>query len=486
MKRTTFEDAAATYDDKLAMIMAVGDATIEEASRALEECNGEVNGALTLVYDRAPPSNAIVASSSLNNTRCKSLRKVPYMEGVDNESIVKPSAAAVAPNALQGNVFNEPLCQPSTISPKSPANPSATNAITPRVPLLHAPGAFAIGGRNDGVGGHEDDTFTYTQQNISVVGNNINTPTNPTGPVEARLVDHSEDDYVENLEERLQQREQQLENLQRRQENIVVGKVLGVNTNDCCKPFPYGCLMVVPIVFGLLGTILTWAALANCYFLMATTNFSVAGIGYIKYVDPYLYTCQVWDAEDQDALFDGSWRFGKTMGWLASILGLVFLIMSFMPCCMVVPRLTMKLVAAGYLLLGVFSILMLVGLASDVCSTACQWIPLCTQCSLSMGPGARMCIVAFLLFAGASVATFYLKEREAVVAVDADAKDKEKRAVLESALPQSSIGTTIDVVEVLNGDGTKTVTTTTTNPDGTKVTHKSIERAFTEEDLVSE
>ena len=71
--------------------MAVGDATIEEASRALEECNGDVDGALTLVYDRAPPSNAI------------SLRKVPYMEGLDNESIAKPSAAAVAPNALQGN-----------------------------------------------------------------------------------------------------------------------------------------------------------------------------------------------------------------------------------------------------------------------------------------------------------------------------------------------------------------------------------------------
>jgi hypothetical protein len=174
------------------------------------------------------------------------------------------------------------------------------------------------------------------------------------------------------------------------------------------------------------------------------------------------------------------------MGWLASILGLVLLIMSFIPCCMVVPRLAVKLVAAGYLLLGVFSILMLVGLASDVCSTVCQWIPLCTQCSLSMGPGSCMCIVAFLMFAGASVATFYLKECEAVVAVDTDAKDKEKQAVLESALPQSSIGTTIDVVEVLNGDGTKTVTTTTTNPDGTKVIHKSIERAFTEEDLVPE
>lgn len=72
------------------------------------------------------------------------------------------------------------------------------------------------------------------------------------------------------------------------------------------------------------------------------------------------------------------------------------------------------------------------------------------------------------------------------MAVDADTEDKEKQAVLESALPQSSISTTIDVVEVLNGDGTKTVTTTTTNPDGTKVIHKSIERDFTEEDLVSE
>jgi hypothetical protein len=108
MKRTTFEDAAATYDDNLAMIMAVGDATIEEASRALEECNGDVDGALTLVYDRAPPSNAIAASSSLNNTRCKSLRKAPYMEGVDNESVAKPSAAA-APKALQGTGKNNVL-----------------------------------------------------------------------------------------------------------------------------------------------------------------------------------------------------------------------------------------------------------------------------------------------------------------------------------------------------------------------------------------
>lgn len=226
---------------------------------------------------------------------------------------------------------------------------------------------------------------------------------------------------------------------------------------------------------------MTWAALANCSFLTATTNFSVAGIGYIKYVDPYVYTCQMWDAEDQDDFFDGTWKFGKAMGFLAGILGIVNLVLSFIPCCMAVPRLAVQLVAAGYLLLGIFSILMLVGLASDVCSTACQWLPLCTQCSLSMAPGARMSIVAFFMFAGASVATLYLREREVVVAGATEPEekenDKEEQAVRESALPQSSIGTTIDVVEELNGDGTKTVTTTTTKPDGTKAIHKSIESA---------
>jgi hypothetical protein len=38
MKKTALKETEATYDHKLAMIMAMGDATIKEASRALEEC----------------------------------------------------------------------------------------------------------------------------------------------------------------------------------------------------------------------------------------------------------------------------------------------------------------------------------------------------------------------------------------------------------------------------------------------------------------
>jgi hypothetical protein len=249
------------------------------------------------------------------------------------------------------------------------------------------------------------------------------------------------------------------------------------------KRFPYGWLTALPIILGLGGDILTWAALTNCSFLTATTTFSVAGIGFLKYVDPYVYTCQVWETEDQDAFFDGIWKFGKAMGFIAGVLGLVNTLLSTILCCMVFPRIALQFMAFGYLFLGVFSILMLVGLASDICNNACVWTPLCITCSMSMGPGARLSIVAFFLFAGAGIATLFLKEKEqtalntqeAQAENKTKAKDEEEAAPPESALARGKVGTTVDVVETLNDDGTKTVTTTTTNPDGTRAIHSVVQ-----------
>jgi hypothetical protein len=235
-------------------------------------------------------------------------------------------------------------------------------------------------------------------------------------------------------------------------------------------------MTAIPIILGLLGDILTWAALANCSFLTATTNFSVAGIGFVKYVDPYLYTCQVWETEDQDAFFDGIWKFGKTMGFIAGVFGLVNFLLSTILCCMAFPRIVLQFMAFGYLFLGVFSILMLVGLYSEVCNNACMVLPYCTTCSMSIGPGARTSIAAFFLFAGAGIATLFLKEKEQTApnAQEAKAKDEEEAALPESALAQGQVGTTVDVVEKLNDDGTKTVTSTTISPDGTKAIHSVI------------
>jgi hypothetical protein len=122
MKKTTLKETEATYEDKLAMIMAVGDATIEEASRALEECGGDIDRALALVFDEAPPPSTGIASSSssLHNAPYKPSKAPRRMEDVDDESIAKPSeslrhaptfvarrqpfvAAAAAPKALGEN-----------------------------------------------------------------------------------------------------------------------------------------------------------------------------------------------------------------------------------------------------------------------------------------------------------------------------------------------------------------------------------------------
>jgi hypothetical protein len=177
------------------MIMAVGDATIEEASRALDECDDDIDGALALVYDQAPPPTTAIASSSssLKKAPYKLARKGHHMEDADDETIAKPReslmgaasraasrqpfvAAAAAPKDTKDNVFHASH-QPTTISPTtldsanqnaSYGNQTTTNAITPpQGSLLHVSGAFAIGGPNDVVGGHSgyrenqnDSTFS--------------------------------------------------------------------------------------------------------------------------------------------------------------------------------------------------------------------------------------------------------------------------------------------------------------------------------------
>jgi hypothetical protein len=92
MKKTTLNVTETTYEDKLAMIMATGDATIEEASRALEECDGDIDRSLALVYDQAPPppTDYASSSSSLHNAPYKPSRKPHHSEDVGDESIAKP------------------------------------------------------------------------------------------------------------------------------------------------------------------------------------------------------------------------------------------------------------------------------------------------------------------------------------------------------------------------------------------------------------
>ncbi len=93
MKKTTFEDTVASYDDKIAMIMAVGDAVIEDASWALAECDGDIDRALELLYNQAPPTGLIASSPNHKKAPYKPSRKACRTEDVDDESAAKPSVS---------------------------------------------------------------------------------------------------------------------------------------------------------------------------------------------------------------------------------------------------------------------------------------------------------------------------------------------------------------------------------------------------------
>jgi hypothetical protein len=120
MKKTTLKETEATYEDKLAMIMAVGDVTIEVASRALEECDGNIDRALAHVYDQAPPPSNDYASSSssLHNAPYKPSRKPRQSEDVDDESIAKPRESLRHAPTLVAR--RQPFVAAAAAAPKGP------------------------------------------------------------------------------------------------------------------------------------------------------------------------------------------------------------------------------------------------------------------------------------------------------------------------------------------------------------------------------
>jgi len=78
-------DTVADRDAEIAMIMAMGRATVKEASQALDENDGDVDLAMAQLYGMTPQYETI-SSSRAKSSR---LRK---QEDIDDEEILKPPA----------------------------------------------------------------------------------------------------------------------------------------------------------------------------------------------------------------------------------------------------------------------------------------------------------------------------------------------------------------------------------------------------------
>jgi hypothetical protein len=109
--------------------------------------------------------------------------------------------------------------------------------------------------------------------------------------------------------------------------------------------------------------------------------------------------CVPWNDEIKDVQFDGTWRFGRALGIIGSIICIPFMILCF---CILAYRVGPRVftVAIGaHLSMAVISLLLLIGLKSTVCEM--------TNCKL--GPGGYFAILDFFLWIGAAFLAFKLQ-----------------------------------------------------------------------------
>jgi len=86
-KSTAMNDTIADRDAEIAMIMSMGSATAEEASRALEENDGDVDCAMAQLYGTTPEEPRRVTRAS----RTKSSRLRQYEDNDDYDTSKPPT-----------------------------------------------------------------------------------------------------------------------------------------------------------------------------------------------------------------------------------------------------------------------------------------------------------------------------------------------------------------------------------------------------------
>jgi hypothetical protein len=141
--------------------------------------------------------------------------------------------------------------------------------------------------------------------------------------------------------------------------------------------------------------------------------------------------CVSWDSATKEDLFDGSWRFGKTVGVVGALLVIPTFLISI---CVLFQRSSVVhryfiFLTCMHITMALLSLLLLSGLASDVCEVE----------SCRLGPGGYLAIVDMFLWAGAAIMAFLLgvrsRETESSKASEQKNRDATPRLIVEKRDP---------------------------------------------------
>ena len=124
--------------------------------------------------------------------------------------------------------------------------------------------------------------------------------------------------------------------------------------------------------------------------------------------------CGKWDSFTKDNLFDGAWKFGKAIGVMGALVSAIPLFLGLYVICYRASSRTFSIMACTDVTMSIFSILLLIGLGSDICDAE----------NCRIGPGGVLAIFGFFIWLGAGALAY--KMRAIAIA-------EEERAVLEAA-----------------------------------------------------
>jgi hypothetical protein len=181
--------------------------------------------------------------------------------------------------------------------------------------------------------------------------------------------------------------------------------------------------------------------------------------------------CVSWDAATKDSLFDGSWKFGKAVGIVGAMLSIIIFIVSIYTIFYKIATRFFSSVLCSCVVMAVFSLLLLSGLGSDVCTAE-----LCR-----IGPGGYLAIFTFFLWLGAAALAFKLK----ALSQEPEYEYPDTKSTAPSPqYPQITDGVEHQVEMSENDDGTITKRTiiTTKSPGGRKKRVDSIKRIMPPEE----
>eukprot|EP00529_Nitzschia_sp_RCC80_P028481 CAMPEP_0113489126 /NCGR_PEP_ID=MMETSP0014_2-20120614/26370_1 /TAXON_ID=2857 /ORGANISM="Nitzschia sp." /LENGTH=259 /DNA_ID=CAMNT_0000382857 /DNA_START=75 /DNA_END=854 /DNA_ORIENTATION=- /assembly_acc=CAM_ASM_000159 len=194
------------------------------------------------------------------------------------------------------------------------------------------------------------------------------------------------------------------------------------NKEEWTLPTPYGALGWWSLIVTFLSFIFFYMSAFACWFSVSRIDTSLKiFIGYWSREIPEIAAnddgrnyCVKWDSFTKENLFDGSWKFGKAIGVMGALVSAIPFFLGLYVICYKVSSRTFSIMACTDVTMSIFSLLLLVGLGSDICKAE--------DCRI--GPGGVLAIVGFLFWLGAGALAYKMRTI---------ALSEEERAMLEAA-----------------------------------------------------